>query len=133
MRTLLAGGQVFDPRSGSLSVADVVIEDGRIADVGSGLDGDRSVEVGGRALLPGLFDCHTHVMVSHFDLWKMAQTPFSLQFFEAAENLEATDLPVDLVATKAGFPTAAALRAHFRSSLRTTPTGYRSAFRVRED
>ena len=38
----------------------------------------------------GLFDCHTHVMIGQFDLWKMAQTPFSLQFFEAAKNLEAT-------------------------------------------
>lgn len=51
----------------------------------------------------------------------------------ARELLEATDLPVDLVATKAGFPTGAALRAQFRSSLKTTPTGYRSAFRIRED
>jgi imidazolonepropionase-like amidohydrolase len=90
MKTLLSGGQVFDPRSGKLSDADVVIEDGRIADVGSGLDGDRSVDVSGRALLPGLFDCHTHVMISHIDMWKMLQRPFSLMFYEAEDNLEAT-------------------------------------------
>jgi imidazolonepropionase-like amidohydrolase len=29
-------------------------------------------------------------MITNFDLWQMAQTPFSLQFFEAARNLEAT-------------------------------------------
>jgi imidazolonepropionase-like amidohydrolase len=90
MRTLLFGGQVFDPRSGKLSDADVVIEDGRIADVGSGLDADRSVDVSGRALLPGLFDCHTHVMITHIDMWKMLQRPFSLMFYEAEDNLEAT-------------------------------------------
>jgi imidazolonepropionase-like amidohydrolase len=90
MKTLLAGGQVFDPRSGTLSRADVLIEDGRIAEVGSGLDGDEAVDVGGRALLPGLFDCHTHVMIGHIDMWKMLQRPFSLMFYEAEKNLEAT-------------------------------------------
>jgi imidazolonepropionase-like amidohydrolase len=90
MKTLLAGGRVFDPRSGQVSAADVVIEDGRIADVGSGLDGDESVDVGGRTLLPGLFDCHTHVMIEHIDMWKMLQRPFSLMFYEAEKNLEAT-------------------------------------------
>jgi imidazolonepropionase-like amidohydrolase len=90
MKTILAGGQVFDARSGSLSTADVLIEDGRIADVGSRLDGDRSVDVTGRALLPGLFDCHTHVMIGHIDMWKMLQRPFSLMFYEAEHHLAAT-------------------------------------------
>jgi imidazolonepropionase-like amidohydrolase len=70
--------------------ADVLVEDGRIVEVGPGLDGDDEVDCSGRTLIPGLFDCHTHVMVSHFDLWQMAQTPFSLQFFEARRNLEST-------------------------------------------
>jgi imidazolonepropionase-like amidohydrolase len=90
MKTLLAGGRVFDPRSGQVSAADVVIEDGRIAEVGSGLDGDESIDVSARTLLPGLFDCHTHVMIEHIDMWKMLQRPFSLMFYEAEKNLEAT-------------------------------------------
>ena len=90
MRTLLAGARVFEPRSGSLSVADVVIENGRIADVGTGLDGDESVDLSDRVLLPGLFDCHTHVMFSHIDLMRGIQTPFSYRFYEGAKNLEAT-------------------------------------------
>jgi imidazolonepropionase-like amidohydrolase len=89
-RTVLGGGQVFDPRSGTISDADVAIEDGRIADVGAGLDGDQRVDLSGRTLLPGLFDCHTHVMISHVDIWKMLQRPFSLVFYEAEKNLEAT-------------------------------------------
>lgn len=90
MKTLLSGGQVFDPRSGALTRADVLVEDGRIADVGTGLDADESVDVSGRALLPGLFDCHTHVMIGNIDMWKMLQRPFSLMFYEAEQNLEAT-------------------------------------------
>jgi len=90
MRTLLCGAQVFDARSGALSRADVVVADGRIGEVGTGLDGDESVELDGRVLLPGLFDCHTHVMFSHIDVMRGIQTPFSYRFYEGAKNLEAT-------------------------------------------
>src|SRR5436309_7627139 len=89
-RTVLSGGQVFDAHSGTISTGDVAVEDGRIADVGAGLDGDEQVDVSGRTLLPGLFDCHTHVMISHVDIWKMLQRPFSLVFYEAEQNLGAT-------------------------------------------
>lgn len=49
----------------------------------------------------------------------------------ARELLESTPLPVERVATQAGFPSAAALRTRFSESLHTTPTGYRQAFRGR--
>jgi len=90
MRTVFGGGRVFDPLSRSISEADVAIEGGRIVDVGSGLDGDRRVEVVGRTLLPGLFDCHVHVALSHIDLWRQLQTPLSYRFYEAGRNLAAT-------------------------------------------
>lgn len=91
-RIIFHGGRVFDASGGEseAQAADIVVEGERIVEVGVGLDGDVGVDCAGTTLIPGLFDCHTHVMVSHFDLWKMAQTPFSLQFFEAAQNLEAT-------------------------------------------
>ncbi|MGQ0433292.1 MAG: amidohydrolase family protein [Microthrixaceae bacterium] len=90
MRLVLQGGEVFDG-TGVLSAAgDVVIEDGRIVDVGVGLDGDESVDVSGCTLLPGLFDCHTHVTVTAPDMMRVVQQPFSLRFYEAAANLETT-------------------------------------------
>jgi len=91
-RLLFHGGRVFDAVGAEPNAADadIVVEDDRIVEVGPGLDGDVAVDCTGTTLVPGLFDCHTHVMISQFDLWKMAQTPFSLQFFEAAKNLEAT-------------------------------------------
>lgn len=70
--------------------ADVVIEDGRIVEVGPGLDGDERVDVTGKALLPGLFDCHTHVVFSTIDTMRRIQTPFSYRFYQAMHNLEAT-------------------------------------------
>jgi imidazolonepropionase-like amidohydrolase len=92
-RILFEGGQVFDATGDEPEPpkpADIVVEDDRIVEIGAGLDGDERIDCSGKTLIPGLVDCHTHVMVSHFDLWKMTQTPFSLQFFEAARNLEAT-------------------------------------------
>lgn len=90
MRVVLSGGQVWDGTGAPAADGDVAIEDGRIAEVGPGLDGDESIDVSGSTLLPGLFDCHTHVMVSDIDMWKMAQRPFSLMFYEAMRNLRAT-------------------------------------------
>ena len=97
-RTLLRGGAVFDPRSLSIANGDVVIEDGRIVEVGPGLDGDVEVNVTGRTLLPGMFDCHSHVVMEHFDYLRLLTEPFSLQFFYAVTSLRQTlDLGITTV------------------------------------
>ena len=44
--------------------------------------------------------------------------------------LESTDLPVEEVAQRSGFATAAALRSHFERATATQPTAYRAAFRA---
>jgi transcriptional regulator GlxA family with amidase domain len=48
---------------------------------------------------------------------------------EARRLLEETDLPIDAIAWRAGFGTAASLRDHFRRATATTPTAYRRSFR----
>jgi len=89
-RTVFRGGLVFDGSGADPAPADVTVEDGRIVDVGTGLDGDDAVELAGRTLLPGLFDCHVHVVFSHVDTWRLMNTPFSYLFYEAARNLRST-------------------------------------------
>ena len=68
MRTVFTGGSVFDGTGASVAEADLVIEDGRVVEVGRGLDGDESVDASGQALLPGLFDCHIHLAFRYEDL-----------------------------------------------------------------
>jgi imidazolonepropionase-like amidohydrolase len=89
-RTVLSGGRVFDGTGSAIADADVVISDGKIIDVGIGLEGDEQVDIRGLTVLPGFFDCHVHVMVSGIDLVRRLQRPFSYQFFQAARNLAAT-------------------------------------------
>ncbi|MEV6912995.1 helix-turn-helix domain-containing protein [Amycolatopsis sp. NPDC051071] len=47
----------------------------------------------------------------------------------ARQLLEETDLPVDKVATEAGFGTAASLRQHLQAALGVSPSAYRNTFR----
>jgi imidazolonepropionase-like amidohydrolase len=89
-RVLFSGARVFDGSGAALADGDVVVEDGRIAEVGPGLDGDEVVDCAGHAILPGLFDCHVHLMVNDISAVRFQQTPFSLRFYEAMDNLKAT-------------------------------------------
>lgn len=90
MRTVFAGGRVFDGTGAAIAEADVAVIDGEIAEVGVGLDGDEQVDVSGSTLLPGLFDTHVHVMFGSVDFWKLMQEPFSFRFYDAIRNLDAT-------------------------------------------
>jgi transcriptional regulator GlxA family with amidase domain len=56
--------------------------------------------------------------------WLLAQ-----RVLEARRLLEESDLPVETVAWRVGFGTAASLRDHFRRATATTPTAYRGSFR----
>jgi imidazolonepropionase-like amidohydrolase len=81
---------VFDGTGAAPTDGDVVVEDGRIVEVGPGLDGDDAVDCAGAMVLPGLFDCHVHLTATDISAQRFQQTPFSLTFYEAIENMKAT-------------------------------------------
>src|ERR1700746_1101486 len=87
---VLYGGRIFDGTGSPIADGDVAFEDGRIVEVGTGLDGDDGVDVAGCTLFPGLFDCHVHMTSSGTDFLRRLQRPFSYQFYEAVRNLAAT-------------------------------------------
>lgn len=90
MRTVFSNASIFDGTGAPFSPGAVLVEDGRITDVGSDFDGDVQIDLGGRSLLPGFGDCHVHVMFPSIDVVGMMQKPFSLAFYEAAINLRLT-------------------------------------------
>jgi imidazolonepropionase-like amidohydrolase len=77
--TILRNASVLDPERGELDEGQsVVVDGGRIADVGPGLTGPDDaviVDVGGRTVMPGLIDAHTHPAVVDEDIFAMAEWP----------------------------------------------------------
>ena len=69
--TLVKAGRLLDPRTGNvLSPAAVLIENGKIKEVGSPSNvqahapaGAKAIDLGSATLLPGLIDSHTHLLV----------------------------------------------------------------------
>jgi imidazolonepropionase-like amidohydrolase len=84
---------VVDGTGAAPARADVVVANGRILDVGIGLDGDEVVDCTERAVVPGLFDCHVHFLFDPEVLMNAVaqmQRPFSLAFYRAAQNMRRT-------------------------------------------
>ena len=62
--TLIQGGTVFDGSGGEIENGDVLIENGRITAVGTGLeapDGATVIDAAGRYITPGVIDIHSHL------------------------------------------------------------------------
>jgi imidazolonepropionase-like amidohydrolase len=77
--TILRNASVLDPEAASLTPGlSVVVEGGRIADVGPGLTGPEDavvLDVAGRTVMPGLIDAHTHPAIVDQELFDMAEWP----------------------------------------------------------
>lgn len=63
MRVLIRGGRVIDPASGTDAVLDVLVEDGRIRRLGTGIaeGADQVVDARGAWVIPGAVDIHVHL------------------------------------------------------------------------
>ena len=77
--TLLRGGNVLDAAAGRLLERhDVVIEGNRIAALSAtplDIDGATVIDVTGKTVMPGMIDCHVHVLASHPNLGTNASQP----------------------------------------------------------
>lgn len=69
MAVLLKGGRVVDPQVGIDAVADVVVRDGRIVEIGPDLTIPKGVtiECAEKVIVPGLVDIHTHLREPGFE------------------------------------------------------------------
>jgi len=68
-KLLIRGGRVICPTTGQDGVADVLIEDGRIAGTGAGLsaEGADVVNAAGLVVAPGFIDIHVHLREPGFE------------------------------------------------------------------
>ncbi len=60
---LIKGGRIIDPANGMDEVADLLIVDGKIKDVGKYIssDGAEVIDASGKIVVPGLIDMHVHL------------------------------------------------------------------------
>ena len=72
---VIKGGTVIDGTGAPGFAGDVAVRDGRIAEVGEGLDGRRVLDAGGHVIAPGFIDIHTHYDAQVF--WDPGLTPSS--------------------------------------------------------
>ena len=65
--TLIKSGTILTVTKGTIENGDVLIRDGKIADVGKGLmapEGAKVIEATGLFVMPGIIDCHSHIAVA---------------------------------------------------------------------
>ncbi|MGX1162177.1 imidazolonepropionase-like amidohydrolase [Arthrobacter sp. SLBN-100] len=78
---------VLDVSAGTYSVADVVSSDGKISSVGPDAEappGAHEVDGTGKFIIPGLIDCHVHVVASSADFRSLTWTPASYVYAQTA-------------------------------------------------
>ncbi|MFM8548281.1 MAG: amidohydrolase family protein [Betaproteobacteria bacterium] len=77
--TLIANARLHDAEGGRLAgVHHVLVEGDLIREVSPTpirRQGVRTIDAGGRVLMPGLIDCHVHVLASMLNLGRMATVP----------------------------------------------------------
>ncbi len=64
MNALIKGGRVLDPANGVDAMEDLLIQDGKIARLGKGLqapDGTPTIDAAGKVVCPGFIDIHVHL------------------------------------------------------------------------
>ena len=88
---LFTGGRILDPqRSDLVEGVDVLVEGDRIKEVSdrpiTAANAER-IDLAGKILMPGLIDCHVHVVASLVDLSANAMAPSSLAALRAGRIL----------------------------------------------
>jgi dihydroorotase len=64
---VISNGLVIDPENNLSGICDVLIEDGKIKEIGTALQGDKVLDATGLVVCPGLVDIHCHFREPGFE------------------------------------------------------------------
>ncbi|MGH2567073.1 MAG: amidohydrolase family protein, partial [Bacteroidota bacterium] len=102
--TVIQAGKMVDPKSGSvLSNQTILVENGRITSVGGNISIPRDatvINLSGYTVLPGLIDCHTHVLLQPEDEGEVPPVVTKSQAFRTVQGVAAVKKNLE-----AGFTT----------------------------
>lgn len=91
MRTLIINARIWDGLAETYdSVTSVLVEDDRIVSVGEIGPADATIDLAGRALLPGFIDAHFHAYANVVDVPYIETLPLSYLAHHGRELLEAS-------------------------------------------
>jgi imidazolonepropionase-like amidohydrolase len=88
--TVFANGLFLDVDTGEYWHGDLRVDDGIVSETGARLAAPpdaRRVDLGGAHVLPGLIDCHVHVLASTADLGDLARWPVTYKAYRTARLL----------------------------------------------
>ncbi|WP_406622615.1 amidohydrolase family protein [Acidovorax sp. SDU_ACID1] len=89
----IANGNVLDVHTLTMHAGhSVLVEGGRIAAIGAGLqvpEGAEVVDAAGLTVMPGMIDCHVHTVASSFNLGNVARLPNVLTMLRALPIMQA--------------------------------------------
>ncbi|HEX9937605.1 MAG TPA: dihydroorotase [Longimicrobium sp.] len=100
-RVLIRGGRVVDPSQGMDAVLDVLLDGGRVARVGDGIEpgeGTEVVDASGLVVTPGLIDVHVHLREpggEHKETIESGARSAAAGGFTAVVAMPNTDPPID--------------------------------------
>ena len=89
---LFHNARLLDPEQDELLDGhDILVEGNRIREIGEGLKADEAarIDCGERVLMPGLIDCHVHVVLNEVYLPKLETQPLTLMTAHAMVEMEA--------------------------------------------
>lgn len=87
---LIQGGNVLDVVNLTFVPADVLAQDGHITQIGPKLTppaGTQIIDATGKTVMPGMIDCHTHIVASQLNLGLNANLPNALATLRAVPIL----------------------------------------------
>ena len=76
MKTLICGGRIIDPAQNMDEIGDILIEDGKIAQIASKIieEADQTINAEGHVVMPGFIDLHVHLREPGFEYKETIRT-----------------------------------------------------------